>query len=164
MPICKKCNNRFPNRIKINEKFRILNKRKYCLECSPFGKHNTSNILDKSKTSICKHCKREYEYDRKKGHRIDVCNSCYTNKRRFKLKEQMIEYKGGKCQKCGYDKKIYSVYEFHHIDSDDKEFSLGGNHSLSWEKIKKELEKCMCLCCLCHRELHSELVQDKLVY
>ena len=27
----------------------------------------------------------------------------------------MVDYKGGKCERCGYDKNI-SALEFHHLD------------------------------------------------
>lgn len=32
-----------------------------------------------------------------------------------KIKEKLIEYKGGKCQICGYN-KCTSALEFHHLD------------------------------------------------
>lgn len=44
MPTCKKCNESFPNLIKIEGKTKNLSSRKYCLTCSPWGKHNTKQI------------------------------------------------------------------------------------------------------------------------
>jgi hypothetical protein len=44
MNICLKCNNSFPNRTIIEGKERTLNKRKYCLDCSPFGQKNTKRL------------------------------------------------------------------------------------------------------------------------
>lgn len=50
MPICKNCGRKFPARIKIDGKTRLLTKRKYCLVCSPFGEHNTYQLsLGRSK-------------------------------------------------------------------------------------------------------------------
>lgn len=72
-------------------------------------------------------------------------------KQKYKLK--MIEYKGGKCEKCGYDKNI-SALEFHHIDPSIKKFNLS-NTRRSWDETKKELDKCMLVCSNCHRELHN---------
>lgn len=46
MNTCKKCNNLFKTSVKIDNKFRNLKARKYCLECSPFGEHNTRPIKD----------------------------------------------------------------------------------------------------------------------
>ena len=71
MPICKKCNQKFPNSLKIDDKIRNLQRRKYCLNCSPFGKHNTKQLYEykytktKSKIErdiICSICSREYKY------------------------------------------------------------------------------------------------------
>lgn len=183
MPICKKCNKHFPNQKKIDDKIRILNKRKYCLDCSPFNKNNTSklhemgdeeyqkhinfiNITETSDKEIrnitCQCCNRIYRYDKKnrKGHSLKICNSCHVNLRRFKLKDDMLEYKGGKCQTCGYN-KCKGALEFHHIDSNKKIFTVSGRHSYGWEKIKKELDKCILLCSNCHRELESNAKLEK---
>lgn len=78
-------------------------------------------------------------------------------KRRQKIKEMSVEYKGGSCQKCGYNKSL-SALEFHHLDPNEKDFSLSkGGHCSSWEKVKKELDKCILVCANCHREIHDEL-------
>ena len=39
------------------------------------------------------------------------------------LKHKLIQYKGGKCQKCGYD-KCEGALQFHHRDPKEKEFTL----------------------------------------
>jgi len=70
-----------------------------------------------------------------------------------------LEYKGGKCCKCGYDKCVGAL-EFHHINPDEKEFGPGHNgHTRSWKRVKKELDKCILVCANCHREIHAELLQ-----
>ena len=46
MPVCKKCNNKFPNRIIVDGHPRILSSRKYCLDCSPYGLHNTKKLTE----------------------------------------------------------------------------------------------------------------------
>lgn len=158
MPICKKCNNNFSVRQRIDGKYHNLQNRKYCIECSPFDKHNTSqiHIVPSDKKIFCTICKREYIYDSKKGHTLTKCNSCAVNERRLKIKKQAIEYKGGECERCGYNKCL-SALEFHHSDPDKKEFSLSGSHCYSWEKIKKELDKCILICANCHREIHEDI-------
>lgn len=76
--------------------------------------------------------------------------------RRKKLKKMAIEYKGGKCIFCGYD-KCNDALDFHHLDSKEKEFGLSVRGlTRSWEKIKEELDKCILVCANCHRELHAE--------
>lgn len=77
-----------------------------------------------------------------------------SNSRR-KLKEKLVEYKGGKCEICGYDKCITAL-EFHHLDPNEKEFTIGYNGVLSLEKCKQEVDKCILVCANCHRELHYQ--------
>ncbi|MEK6895196.1 MAG: hypothetical protein AABX48_01620 [Nanoarchaeota archaeon] len=77
-------------------------------------------------------------------------------KRRKKTKLKAVEYMGGKCIKCGYS-KYPEVLEFHHKDPSTKEFNLGvGGLTRSWERTRKEIEKCELLCANCHREYHVE--------
>lgn len=103
----------------------------------------------------CKECKREYEYDRKKGHTRKVCNSCMSNRQRFGVKEKAIEYKGGKCERCGYNRCIRALV-FHHLDATKKSFGISGNHGRKWEMLIKELDKCILLCSNCHMEEHDK--------
>lgn len=75
---------------------------------------------------------------------------------RRKVKLQCIEYKGGACVKCGYN-KCPAAMVFHHIHPDEKDFSISSNGvSRSFEKCKLELEKCILLCVTCHAEIHYE--------
>lgn len=68
-----------------------------------------------------------------------------------------IEYKGGKCKLCGYDRCIEAL-EFHHIDPSKKDFSISSRgHARSWKRVKEELDKCIMLCANCHREIHTKL-------
>ena len=107
---------------------------------------------------VCDRCGRIYLYDSKdrKGHSKKNCNTCITLLRRNKLKKKLIELKGGKCKICGYEKCIASLC-FHHRDKTEKEFVLSRNFNKSWEKIKKEAEKCDLLCANCHTELHYNM-------
>lgn len=73
--------------------------------------------------------------------------------RRQKLKEKGVEYLGGKCMTCGYNKCIWAL-QFHHRNPEEKEFNISENSTFSWNKIVKELDKCDLLCSTCHDELH----------
>ena len=90
------------------------------------------------------------------------CSSAHKNrygvqKRKIKLKLMSVKYKGGECERCGYDKCMPAL-EFHHRDPNEKEFSIGAcGHTMSWDKMKKELDKCLLLCANCHREEHYNL-------
>lgn len=78
---------------------------------------------------------------------------------RNKVKQKLVEYKGGKCSRCGYSKPIWGAYDFHHRDPDQKDFGLSGK-SWSFDKLKEEVDKCDLLCRTCHAEVHWELEQE----
>ena len=74
---------------------------------------------------------------------------------RTRLKKKLIEYKGGKCSKCGYDKDVPSAYDFHHRNPQEKEFAISQYMVLDFEKLKPELNKCDLVCKNCHAEIHD---------
>lgn len=76
---------------------------------------------------------------------------------RRKAKIKLVEYKGGECEKCGYNKCVDAL-EFHHKDPNEKDFSISGK-SWAFERLKKEVDKCMLVCSNCHKEIHYELKQ-----
>ena len=156
MPTCKNCSTHFRNWQQVAGKLRNLQRRKYCLECSPFGGHNTRHPMSKMQREIisCGRCGRVYVYDHGKGHGRSLCNSCHVNTRRFEVKRKAIKYKGGACSECGYN-RCAAALVFHHIDPADKGFALGGRHSLSWPRLRRELDKCVLLCMNCHAEIHA---------
>lgn len=102
----------------------------------------------------CNACKQKDNYDKKK----DLNSNTLFNEdsRGLIRKLQLIDSKGGKCEYCGYNKNIAAL-DFHHLNPDEKEFSLDkrtlGNKSM--EKILKEANKCKLLCSNCHREEHN---------
>ncbi len=76
-----------------------------------------------------------------------------VSRRRRLLKLKAIEYKGGACERCSYN-KFPGALDLHHIDPTNKSFALGkSGYSQSWEKIKAELDKCILVCANCHREI-----------
>lgn len=72
---------------------------------------------------------------------------------RKRVKQKLIDYKGGKCEFCGYNKCIKAL-QFHHLNPKEKDFSIAGM-SLSFEKLKKEVDKCILVCSNCHAEIHD---------
>jgi len=88
------------------------------------------------------------------------CKKCLVEavqRRRLKIKQKAVEYKGGKCCKCGYNKCIDAL-EFHHKDPLKKDFGIANKgYTRSWEKVKKELDKCDLVCSNCHKEIHFKL-------
>jgi len=146
--ICLKCGCGFKCRQIINGKKVSLYKRKYCLDCSPYGQHNTAK-LEKPKR------KRQYstnisEESRKK-------NRCKTRAWRRWIKKHLIQYKGDKCEKCGYNKPYLSSYDFHHLDPADKDFNISRmSNSRDLAALEREVEKCILVCRNCHAELHED--------
>lgn len=109
-------------------------------------------IKECKKHGLTKHSKQGN--DKNKRFRCLKCGVEAVTKRRKKIKLLAIEYKGSKCNNCGYN-KYPAVLEFHHLESEKKEFSISGKGNIvSWEKLKIELDKCVLLCANCHRELH----------
>lgn len=60
MKICENCKKEFPAFAVIDGVKKPLYSRKFCLECSPFGSHNTSNFPRKSSSFIYKYTKEEF--------------------------------------------------------------------------------------------------------
>jgi hypothetical protein len=82
-----------------------------------------------------------------------------VTERRRNLKKQAINYLGGKCSICGYNKSVNALH-FHHKDPTQKDFGISKSIK-SWEKIKIELDKCILLCANCHAEEHEKLFKIK---
>lgn len=42
-------------------------------------------------------------------------------------KRRAVQYKGGKCHRCGLETEYDAVYDFHHLDTSSKAKTLSGN-------------------------------------
>ena len=80
----------------------------------------------------------------------------YCIERWRQRKVKAVEYKGGKCEKCGYN-KYPDVLEFHHLDPSQKEANWSKMRLWGEKRLLTELDKCVLLCANCHRETHYEL-------
>ena len=123
-------------------------------------------------TKICKHCGKKF-IPHVNGWTRNYCFDCIPDQetsitgadmRRY-IKKWAIEYKGGKCKICGYN-KYNGALEFHHLNSDEKDFIIGDRNlpTSEWPLIQKELDKCILLCSNCHREVHGGVLQIEGVY
>lgn len=80
-------------------------------------------------------------------------------KRRRKIRQLLVDYKGGICQLCGY-KGYPGAFDLHHRGDSKKEFGLSAQGlTRSWERTKKEADKCILVCANCHREIHGGYTQ-----
>lgn len=126
-------------------------------------KRTLSNKNEKEKyCPRCKETKNRSEFYQRRGKigSSTYCKSCtseQTLERMRLLKQKCVEYKGGKCIKCGYD-KYYGSLHFHHLDPIKKDFCISGVRSYTFnDKIKKELDKCVLVCSNCHGEIHGNI-------
>lgn len=136
--------------------------RKYKLQTK--HKNKESELKTHHKCNVClqvKELNSDNFYMRKNGKSFHhYCKDC-NNKKVVELqrarKQTYIEYLGGKCKKCGYD-KCNGALDFHHLDPSKKEFNISSNRSFDINLMKKELDKCIILCRNCHAEFHAGLV------
>ena len=125
-----------------------------------------SNVTGKSKTAVRYWLKK---YSMKTNHKLNdskyclhcgkeskskTCNYCNIKIRRYRQKIAATNYKGGKCEICGYSDDI-GTFQFHHINPIEKDFKISDS-LYSWEKLKKELDKCVMLCANCHSKEHAK--------
>lgn len=86
------------------------------------------------------------------------CDVEHVTEWRRKTKRRAVEYKGGKCILCGYD-KWEGALVFHHTEN-NKSFSIGDKgFTRAWEKMTGELDKCVLLCLNCHQEVHAGIAE-----
>lgn len=107
-------------------------------------------------TTDCKtHGPDSPAYGDRKLVRCKRCNVEAVTERRRKLKRMALDYKGGCCQICGYNKSVGAL-QFHHLDPSQKDFGIADKgNTMGWEKMKVELDKCVLLCGNCHSEVHE---------
>ncbi len=96
----------------------------------------------------------------RKANRYKYKNADKVVNWRRRVKIKLIQYLGGKCKICGYNKLIPSAYDFHHKDPSQKDFGISGK-TISFEKLKKEADKCDLLCCRCHKEVHEKEYEEQ---
>lgn len=155
---CEKCGKDFPTWIKIDGVKRNLHSRKYCLECSPFGKHNRKQLTKQSQCGNCLYCNsplnvpkrmfcdskchNEYKYNDyiTKWENKEISGQRGRDGQLSKyIRRYLFEKYNSKCSKCGWS--IVNLFtnkiplEVDHID---------GNWNNSCE------ENLILLCPNCH--------------
>jgi len=112
---------------------------------------------------FCPRCKieklKDEFYNRRNGKGNSVyCKSCTHNQsleRQRDFKQKCIDYKGGECVSCGYN-KVNNALEFHHLDPSQKDFCISSVRFTKFDdRVIKELNKCALVCRNCHAEIHA---------
>jgi hypothetical protein len=158
---CRICDNYFPTIIKIDGKSRNLQNRKYCLDCSPFGKHNTKKLTKAITAGVqprfCKTCNREIV---RKNEKTSDCWVCTNKKQRIRNISKVQELTGKSCWFCGYN-IFWGALEFHHVNPENKLHNLSTREmQFSWDRILRELKKCVLACSCCHKEIHAGIIEN----
>jgi len=128
----------------------LVNKINELYKCGN-SSYTISKILGISKSTALKYISKENIRTKKKT-KTKKDKSEYIMRWKKNLKKSLVEYKGSKCEICGYDRCIEAL-EFHHSDPSKKDFSIS-TKLFGIEKMKKEVDKCLLLCSNCHREKH----------
>lgn len=149
---CRKCKETIPSYVKIDGKKKSLRTRVFCLNCSPFGSHNTKSD---DPARIIEGKRKRIPYGDLPEERKERYRKAIREKGR-KRKIELIKIHGGKCKECDYGKCIRGL-SFHHRDPILKEFLLTTERlvRVSWERALEESKKCDLLCVRCHAELHA---------
>ena len=172
----KKCLHRFADRKYRNQKTdgncnkcgviiakKNSKKPKYCQNCWQIVKRQSRPNKEIKPTVIpkCKVCDiiktDQNSCKTKSGTFNTYCKKCSAELiliRTRRLKEKCVNYKGGKCEKCGYNQCLAAL-QFHHKDPNQKDFGIAGKTTFN-DTMIRELEKCSLLCSNCHFELHSK--------
>jgi len=128
------------NRKEINEKVskKLTKNKRECKVCG--GKTSKNNL-----SGFCKNCKPPAKIKAE-----------LISEHRRRRKKYLVEYKGGSCEICGYNKSIWALH-FHHINPEDKKYHLSKNGiPRSLERDIEEVNKCILVCANCHAEIHDE--------
>lgn len=113
---------------------------KECHRCHQLLPEDDFSKNGKHTRYICKHC----EVERVRQGQLQTVEYIHSLKHR--------------CSKCGYNANKYAL-EFHHINPEEKDSSMGKYTKRMFspkvkELIDTEVAKCIILCANCHREEH----------
>lgn len=175
---CGKCGVQFKPFVYIGIKRVPLYGRKYCTICVPYkglSKYKFVGVIrrrtrntseDLRQCRICGDYKpvSMFSPTNRRGNLNSYCKSCAAKKKKAptqRFKAACIEYKGGKCSRCGYD-NCPAALEFHHRDPTQKDFAISRSRTvILTDEIRRELDKCDLICSNCHKEEHYLVVEGK---
>ena len=127
------------------------------------------DISYKGSVKICLICGKEFSPKTAMANQRQCCYDCMPDGiqlTRGMFLAKIKQVRGGKCERCGYDKCLKAL-EFHHLDPSQKDFTIS-NDRFKLQEAVVESKKCILICSNCHKELHdgmwdeSELIKKEM--
>lgn len=103
--------------------------------------------------NVCRECRAEY---RKKWRKENPEKYCAQATRRQNKQTEFLNSLKKPCVICGEKEPV--CIDFHHLNKEEKEFTIGKHRSRSKEWLLNEVSKCVCLCSNCHRKVHAGII------
>lgn len=119
---------------------KLLNRVRACQPSKTLTKTHLYGVLNKY-SAICENCQRK---------KYPTRGNLPPHLQR---EIDSIKRKRG-CVEC--EERNQKCLDFHHRDSEEKEFTIGSGNVLNREAILMEIEKCDVICRNCHSKLHWE--------
>ena len=146
---------------------RIQKKTPYLKTCKTCGKEQWLKTKPKKENSNCKSCVARTISWKKNGRKhprlgirkcrreLQESKTQWANRNKKENKRKLINIFGNECSMCKMSNLPMAVYEFHHVNAEEKEdriSNLLGRRS--FDKIMNEAKKCEMVCSNCHKIIH----------
>ena len=128
-----------------------------CKSIKPLTEYHADKRASDGKCHECRMCRNNrtrIHHQRHYSENPELCKAS-TEKRRLKNREQFNSFKSTlSCIFC--NEAETSCLDFHHTDPTSKEVEISKVvDSWSWNRLMKEVAKCVTLCSNCHRKVHA---------
>lgn len=149
---CKNCSKQFPYRHDKGVP------RKYCCLACYHEDRNKQYALKTQTEKWCCYCRKHLPLSEFQYPNSTACKKCMLKKQKAhvdKNKRMAVDFLGGKCSRCGYDRCLAAL-ELHHTNQSKKTMTWSKIRGSNFEIIKKWIieEEITCICSNCHREEH----------
>lgn len=124
-----------------------------CKEDLPIDRFKSNSSKKGGLQYQCIECQKKYRRDHYEKNRQKYIDKAALYKKNASFEFNLLKLTL-KCKLCG--ESHVSCLQFHHTDKNEKEFSICEMISMSKERMKIEIEKCVVLCANCHFKLHYD--------
>lgn len=133
-----------------------MKKCKKCDTVRPKTDFAIDNRTNDKLAACCKFCHKEWGKKHYQLNKEKVGARLIAKRKRVKEYVNNLKRKTG-CQNCSENEPV--CLDYHHIDPKNKieRVSYIVSSSTSFDRINREIEKCILLCSNCHRKLHYNL-------